>query len=111
MKNLFKVLLISQSVLVFVYTILAFKNDGTDLLSIFLSNIQSLNWNGQFNIDFSCYLVLSGLWIAWRNKFTTFSILFGVFASILGIMALAPYLLYLMMKENGNLKRVMIGER
>ncbi|GAB3973567.1 hypothetical protein GCM10028806_27680 [Spirosoma terrae] len=110
-NNFLKGLLIVQTVLVLVYTGLAFKNDGTDLLGVFLYNIQSVNWNGQFNLDFSCYLVLSGLWIVWRDKFSTSSIIVGLVASIIGIIVFAPYLLYLIIKEKGNLKKVLLGVR
>ncbi|MCU0469333.1 MAG: hypothetical protein MUF58_12095, partial [Arcicella sp.] len=113
MKNIriFKALLIVQTLSLFVYTIVAFNNDGYNLFNIFLSNIQSLNWNGQFNSDFSCYLILSGLWIGWRNHFTPSSILLGIVAMILGIIIFAPYLLYLLTKENGDLKKVLIGNQ
>lgn len=111
MKNLFKLLLIIQTVVVFVYTIWAFKNEGANLFDIFSSNIQSLTWNGQFNLDFSCYLTLSGLWIMWRNKFASSSIVFGIVAMILGIIVFAPYILYLYTKESGNLKKLLIGDR
>jgi hypothetical protein len=113
MKNIriFKALLAVQTLSLFVYTIVAFNNDGYNLFHIFLSNIQSLNWNGQFNSDFSCYLILSGLWISWRNHFTPSSILLGIVAMILGIIIFAPYLLYLLTKENGDLKKVLIGNQ
>jgi hypothetical protein len=112
MKNnkLFKALLIGQTLLL-AYTILAFKNEGPNLFDIFLSNIQSLKWNGQFNLDFSCYLTLSGLWMMWRNKFTPSSIVFGIVAMILGIIVFAPYILYVLTKENGDLKKLLIGNR
>lgn len=110
-NNLLKLLLILQTIIVLVYTVIAFKNEGANLFSIFLSNIQSLTWNGQFNLDFSAYLILSGLWIVWRNKYSLFSIFLGMIASILGIIVFAPYLLYLLWKENGNLKKLLIGDR
>ncbi|MGF7218017.1 hypothetical protein GGR92_004194 [Spirosoma lacussanchae] len=108
-NNFLKGLLIAQTVVLLIYSAIAFKNDGSDLLAIFFANIQSLNWNGQFNLDFSCYLVLSGLWIIWRNKFSVTSIVLAVIASIVGIMIFAPYLLYLLIKEKGDLKSVLIG--
>lgn len=110
-NNLLKLFLILQTIIVSVYTVIAFKNEGADLFSIFLSNIQSLTWNGQFNLDFSAYLMLSGLWIVWRNNYNPFSIFFGIIASIVGIIVFAPYLLYLLWVEKGNLKKVLIGDR
>lgn len=110
-NNLFKTLLIVQTLGLLIYTIIAFNTEGADLFSIFMQNIISLNWSGQFNLDFLCYLTLSGVWIMWRNKFTGNSILVGIVAMVVGIIAFAPYLLWLTNKENGNLKRVLIGDR
>jgi hypothetical protein len=47
----------------------------------------------------------------WRNKFHGKSILIGIVAMILGYVFFAPYLLYLIAKEKGNLKNVFIGDR
>lgn len=109
--NLFKTLLIVQTIGLLAYTFIAFKTEGADLFSVFANNILMLNWSGQFNLDFLCYLTLSGFWIMWRNKFTQKSILLGVIAMILGIVLFAPYLLWLINKENGDIKRVVIGNR
>ena len=82
-QNLFKALLFLQTVGLLIYTVL----------------------------DFSSYLILSGLWVMWRNKFSPKSILTAIIAMIVGIMVFAPYLLYLVIKENGDIKKVLIGER
>lgn len=110
-QNLLSALLIIQIILLFSYTILAFKNEGSNLFSIFLLNTQNLGWSGQFNLDFSCYLTLSGLWIMWRSRFSSTSIAVGIIAMILGILFFAPYFLYLIKKENGDLKKILIGNR
>jgi len=108
-QNLFKALLIIQTLLLVIYTVYAVKNDGWSLFQVLINNIQSLNWNGQFNLDFSCYLILSGLWIMWRNKFSFSSILIALVAMIIGIMFFAPYLFYLLIVEKGDLKKVLTG--
>ncbi|WP_020599242.1 hypothetical protein [Spirosoma panaciterrae] len=109
--NFLKGLLIAQTVLLLIYTVLTLKDHGSDILGLFLSDIQAVNWNGQFNLDFSCYLLLSGLWIMWRNKFATPSLVLALVAAIIGIMLFAPYLLYLIVTEKGNLKNVLLGTR
>lgn len=114
MKNtnnytLLKSLLALQTVAIFVYTALSVRNEGWDLFTIFVNNLTSLTWNGQFNLDFSSYLLLSGLWILWRNKFSPASLLIGGVATILGILFFAPYLLYLLYIENGDLRKVLVG--
>ncbi|ADB41686.1 hypothetical protein [Spirosoma linguale] len=104
-------LLLVQTIALLAYSYIAFQNEGANLLQLFFSNITSLTWNGQFNLDFSCYLTLSGVWIMWRNKFAPAAIVLGLSAMIIGIMAFAPYVLYLLTKENGDLKKVLIGDR
>jgi hypothetical protein len=111
-KQLFlKGLLIIQTLGLLIYTIVAIQNDGGNFLARALEFATSLTWMGQFALDFQCYLILSALWIAWRNKFSINSIGIAIVAMILGIIVFAPYLLYLLSKESGNLKRVLIGNR
>lgn len=110
-NNVFKTLLVVQTIGLLSYTFIAFQTEGASLLSVFLTNIKSFTWTGQFNLDFLCYLTLSGLWIMWRNKFSGKSILIGIVAMILGIIFFAPYLLWLMYSEKEDFKRVLIGER
>lgn len=110
-NNFFKALLVLQTIGLCIYTLFAYQAEGANLIGVAISNIKSLSWSGQFNLDFSCYLTLSGIWIMWRNKFTGKSIFIGTIAMILGIIFFAPYLLWLLFKENGNLKLVLIGNR
>jgi hypothetical protein len=106
-----KYLLLTQTIVLVVYTTYAINREGWTLFQSIIDNIKAFGWNGQFNLDFSCYLILSGLWIMWRQKFSFSSIAFAVVVMIIGIIAFAPYLLYLLMKENGDLKKVLVGER
>lgn len=64
-----KLLVIIQTLVLIIYTAYAIKNEGWTLFNVFINNLTALNWNGQFNLDFSCYLTLSGVWIMWRNRF------------------------------------------
>lgn len=107
----FKLLLIVQTLGLVIYTTIAAKNFGWNLFDVYVGDILKLNWNGQFNLDFSCYLVLSAIWIMWRNHFSINAILYAIAAAIIGIMFFAPYLLYLLVIEKGNFKRVLIGNR
>jgi hypothetical protein len=106
-----KSLLLMQTLAVLVYTIYAVKNEGCSLFQIFTTNMTAFNWNGQFNLDFSCYLTLSGIWIMWRNKFTASSIFMAIVAMIMGIIVFAPYLLYVLITEKGNVKKMLLGDR
>lgn len=98
-----------QTIALLVYTFFAFQNQGADLWQVFTANIASMTWSGQFNLDFLCYLILSGLWIMWRNHYSLYSILGGMAAMVLGIVVFAPYLIVLLVKENGDLKKVLTG--
>lgn len=66
-------------------------------------------WAGQFNLDFMCHLMISGLWIAWRNHFSSKGLILGISGSIGGILVLAPYLFYLSFKVNGDMKKLFLG--
>ena len=58
------------------------------LLPIFFGDMAAMTWPGQFNADFFCFLLMSGLWIAWRNHFSPPGLLLGLGGVFLG----APYL-------------------
>lgn len=92
---LFRTLLVAMFLGIVTYTGIVAGQYGWDLLTPFFGGILSLTWPGQFHYDFTCYLVLSGLWIAWREKFSARGILLGAIASVLGILFFAPYLLWL----------------
>ena len=83
---------------------------GWNLPPIFFGDMASLNWPGQFNFDFMCFLMLSGLWLAWRHHFSPGGLLLG-FLGVLGrIMLLAPYLLFASFKVNGDVKVLLLGK-
>lgn len=106
-----KGLLIIQTLGLLVYTLIAIQNDGINFFARAQEFIMSLRWAGQFALDFNCYLMLSALWIAWRSKFSVRSIGFAIVAMILGIIVFAPYLLYLITNEGGDLNKVLLGQR
>jgi hypothetical protein len=108
-QTLLQALLAIQTLAIVIYTAFAITNEGLSLFQIFNNNMMSLGWNGQFNLDFSSYLTLSGLWIMWRNQFSLPFILFAFAAMIIGIMLFAPYLIYLLIVEKGDLKKVLLG--
>ncbi len=107
----FAALLLIQTLIILVYTLYVFQAEGADLLSVFVSQVKSLTWAGQFNLDFLCYLTLSGFWIMWRDKFSFRSVPIGLMAMVLGILFFAPYLLWLLLREKGEIKRVLTGDR
>lgn len=108
---LFKSLLVIQVFILFIYTAICIIQKGGNLFEVYLNDILSYNWNGQFNLDFSFYLMLSAIWIVWRNKYSIKSVLLASIAMIVGFLVFAPYILYLLKKENGSIKHVLIGKR
>lgn len=101
--------LIAMTVLIVPFTVAATANGGINLITPFLTPVVALSWQGQFNIDFACYLVLSGIWMAWRGGFSSGSIALGILAPPLGILFFAPYLIYLVGKSNGNPRQLLLG--
>ena len=104
-----KGILFFQTIILLVYTAYAVQNEGWGFLQIAATNVGSMTWSGQFALDFACYLMLSGIWIMWRNKFQAQSLIMGIAAMILGIVVFAPYVIYLLGKEKGDLKKVVFG--
>ncbi len=108
---LLKALLIIQTIGILAYTLIVFQNDGFNFLMRAQEFALSMKWMGQFALDFQCYLILSGIWIMWRDRFSGRSILIALMAMTLGILVFAPYILYLITKEKGDLKAVLVGDR
>ena len=102
-------LLIAMTGVIVVLTLVVVVQEGPNLLPAFLGPILGLTWQGLFNADFACYLVLSGVWMAWRGGFTRASIALGILAPPLGVLFFAPYLIYLMGQAGGDPKGVLLG--
>ncbi|WP_350292632.1 hypothetical protein [uncultured Croceitalea sp.] len=108
--KLFRVLLVILSVNILIYTLYTGTSHGWNLLSIFVKDISEFTWPGQFNTDFTSFLLLSGLWTMWRQKFSAASVVLGLVAFVGGIIFLAPYLLYLSFKNDGDIGAVLLGK-
>ena len=102
----FRVLLVVLGSTVLVYTGMAVANEGVNLFATTLPALADFGWPGQFHLDFATYLLLSGLWVAWRHQFSTNGILLGILASLLGV-----YLLVAITKANGNISEVLMGQQ
>lgn len=81
------VILISLSV----YTAPVLAADP-NLFPAFFGAISGGGWQGQFNLDFSFMLTLSGLYVAWRHRFTPAGLTLGLLAFLGGAMFLSVYL-------------------
>lgn len=88
-----RLLLAAMLLLNVVYTADVIANHGWNLIPEFFGAIAARTWAGQFNVDFSCFLVLSGLYLAWRHRFTPAGLALGVLGYLGGTPVLGTYLL------------------
>ena len=107
----FKALLVVMAAGLLIYTLLAVSNEGVNLFATTLPSVLQFGWQGQFHLDFVTYLMLSGLWVAWRHEFSGAGIALAVGASLIGIMFLAVYLLIVINKADGDMRKVLLGQR
>ena len=90
----FKLLLVTVVVGVGAYTVPVILDDGLGaLFPTFFGDMAAMHWPGQFNLDFFCFLIFSGTWIAWRHHFSAGGIVLGIGGVFLGAPYLSVYLL------------------
>ena len=109
--KLFQFLLILLSLIMSIYTFQVISQYGINIIPLFFGEIQALNWQGQFNFDFACFLLIAGLWIAWRKNFSAKGIFLGIITTILGILFFAPYILLETIRLKGNTVDLLLGEQ
>lgn len=107
----FRLLLWLLFALIGLYTLATFATAGPDFISPFLAPLPHFGWAGQFHLDFALYLLLSGLWVAWRSHFTAFGIACGLLAATFGMLILAPLLLLFLARAEGDPRRLLLGDR
>ena len=103
--------LIVMILVIYGYTAVVMGRDGFDFISPFLSNIRAVNWSGQFNLDFMCYLGMSAAWVAWRHRFSSAGLGMAALAAVFGFMFLAPYVVVAMTRAKGNVTMLVLGEQ
>ncbi|MBF2055391.1 MAG: hypothetical protein IGS03_18230 [Candidatus Sericytochromatia bacterium] len=108
--RVFQILVGLMLTTVTVYTGLTIAGHGWNFLPVIFSDLFQLNWTGQFYLDFICYLMLSGLWVAWRHQFSLQGILLGLSAACGGLLFLAPYLMIVSLQEK-SFKNILVGRQ
>jgi hypothetical protein len=68
-----------------------------------------MQWPGQFNLDFMCMLLLAGLWVSWRHRFSVGGLLLGLVAVFGGALFLSAYLLVESFRAKGDMRRLLLG--
>ena len=106
----FRAYLMTVVVILGAYTAVVGANHGWDLLPIFFSDIAAMTWHGQFNADFSGFLTLSGLWLAWRHEYSPAGLALGVLGLFGGMMVLAPYLVVASYQAGDDAAVLLLGK-
>lgn len=91
------------------YTSVTISRHGWDLLPIFFGDMAAMTWPGQFNFDFFAFLLLSGLWTAWRNHFRPAGLGLAIMAVFGGMLFLSAYLLILSVRASGGIAEILVG--
>jgi hypothetical protein len=107
----FRIVLVSMFVSIVGYTAIVGVHNGWNLFPIFFNDIAAMTWPGQFNFDFSFFLIFSALWLSWRHHFSPGGLVLGAIGIVGGSMFLSIYLLYLSFKTNGNIKEILLGKK
>jgi len=106
----FRALLIVIFVVIASYTLHVIGDHGLNLFPVFFGDIAKLGWPGQFNLDFTCMLTLSGLWVAWRHEFSAAGIALGLLALFGGAFFLSAYLFVVSARAKGDAKVLLLGQ-
>lgn len=109
--TLFRLLLVMIFTAITLYTGVVVAHHGLNLLPVFFDDMAGLAWPGQFNLDFMCMLALSGLWVAWRHRFSGAGIALGIVAFFGGALFLSAYLLVESVRTRGNVEALLLGQR
>ena len=109
--NAFRIFLAIIFIVIVVYTTIVVSNHGLGLLTVFFGDMAKMAWPGQFNLDFMTFLLLSGLWVSWRNEFSPGGLLLGVVAVFGGMLFLSTYLLVLSFQHGGDIEAMVLGNR
>lgn len=108
--NAFRALLVVLFLCLTGYTTIVIADHGLGLFDAFFGDIAAMGWPGQFNVDFTCFLTLSGLWLAWRHQFSPAGIALGVLGFFGGALVLTVYLFFASLNAKGDMKELLLGQ-
>ncbi len=107
---LFRLFLAGCLLVITCYTAVTIGIHGADLIPVFFGDMAAMAWPGQFNLDFFTFLLLSGLWVAWRHRFSAAGLGLAVVATLGGMMFLSAYLLVISFRTGGDIRKILLGE-
>lgn len=108
---MFRLFLATFLLILLGYTAVVIAEHGLDLLPVFFGDMAQMTWPGQFNLDFFGFLLLSGLWVAWRHQFSPSGLALAVLAALGGMGFLCIYLLAVSAQTRGDIKTMLLGPR
>lgn len=108
MTNL-RIFLIASIVGIYALTVIAIVGHGWFWPIIALQDLIALNWRSQFDFDFVIYLLLSSIWIVWREGATPKAYSYGFLNVFLGGMFGFPYLLLQSYRASGDVRKILLG--
>jgi hypothetical protein len=106
----FRAFLLAVLVAIVAYTSVTISSFGWNLIPIFFGDMMAMTWPGQFNFDFFGFLLLSGLWTAWRGEFRPGAIGLAFVAIFGGMLFFSAYLLFLSYRTSGGVAAVLLGD-
>lgn len=106
----FRTFLVGVFVAIAGYTAVVVSRHGVNLFPVFFGDMARLTWAGQFNLDFTCLLALSGIWVAYRHRFRPVGLALGACAFVGGALFLSVYLLVAAMRAKGAAVGLLLGE-
>jgi hypothetical protein len=107
--NAFRMFLVAVFVIIAGYTLVVVANHGLNLLPVFFGDMTRMQWPGQFNLDFMCMLLLSGLWVGWRHQFSATGVVLGLVAVFGGALFLSAYLFVESFRMKGDVRKLLLG--
>lgn len=107
--TLFRIFLAACFLAILAYTTATIANHGWSLFDVFFGDMAKMGWPGQFDLDFMTMLMLSGLWTAWRNRFSPAGIALGLVAFVGGMSFQSLHLLYLSTRPGADVQSILLG--
>ncbi len=108
--TMFRVFLATCLIAILGYTSVTIANQGANLLPVFFGDMAKMAWPGQFNLDFMTFLLLAGIWVAWRHHFSGKGLALGVVAVFGGMLFMSAYLLVQSFRTRGDIAALLLGE-
>jgi hypothetical protein len=100
--------LVAVFVVIAGYTLVVIASHGLNLFPVFFGDMTKMQWPGQFNLDFMCMLLRSGLWVSWRHQFSVPGVVLGLVAVFGGALFLRAYLLVESFRTKGDMRKLLL---